>query len=105
MACCSATLDGNEAHVGATDGFADGLGIVTIVLGALAVGGDEASHHDADPMAVALELPRPFVRTTTGFHADEAWWQGDDEFHELIAADGLAQDGAALGIDAMQRKD
>ena len=81
---------------GRADGFADRLGIVAIVLGTLAIGSDEARHHDADAMAVALELPRPFVGATAGLHADEAGWQGGDEFHQLVAADRLAQDGAAL---------
>jgi hypothetical protein len=72
-------FDGNEAHVGPADGFADGFGIVTIVPGTLAIGRDEASHHDADPVAMALELAAPFVRTTTRLHADEAGWQSSDQ--------------------------
>jgi len=66
-------LDGNEAHVGPGAAFAGGLGIVTIVPGALATGRNEAGHHDSDSMAMSLELPCPFAGTATGRQADEAW--------------------------------
>lgn len=52
-------------------------------------------------MAVALELPRPFVGSAAGLHADQARRQLRNESHELVAADEFAQDGAAPGIHAV----
>ena len=45
------SLNGNEAHVGPTDGFADGLGIIVVVLAALAVRSDKAGCNDPGVVA------------------------------------------------------
>jgi hypothetical protein len=71
----------------------------------IAIGRDEAGHHDADAMPELLELSTPLMGAAAGFHADEARWECGDEFQELVAADGLAQDDAAAGVDAVQRED
>ena len=68
-------LDRDKAHVGPTDGFADGLGIVVVILAALAIRSDKAGRNDPGIVAEFGQLPGPVVRAGTGFHADQGRWQ------------------------------
>jgi hypothetical protein len=44
------------------------------VLSAHAVRGDELGCHQFDGVAVLTKEPRPLVRASSGFHADQARW-------------------------------
>jgi len=60
-------FDGDEAHGGTADGFADGFGVVAVVLAALAVRDDEARGDDAGVVADAAQSTRPMVGAAAGF--------------------------------------
>jgi hypothetical protein len=62
-------FDGDKAHAGPRDGFADGFRVVGIVFVGFDVGLDELRCDQLDGMALLLQLTRPMVRTTAGFHA------------------------------------
>ena len=101
-------LDGNEAHVGPGDGFADGGGIGGIVLAAYsthAVGTDELGRHEPDGVTVKTKLSCPVVRAGAGLHADDAGRELYDQFHQVLTLDlGLDQYRLAAIIHAMHSK-
>lgn len=98
-------FDGNEAHGRTADGFADGFGIVAVVLAALAIGDDEARGDDAGVVAEAAQLPCPVVGTGAGFHADDGRLQVGEEFEQFAARDGLPEHDLAVRIDAVHTED
>ncbi|MFN8913607.1 MAG: hypothetical protein ACK5Y1_04910 [Betaproteobacteria bacterium] len=56
-------------------------------------------------MAQRLQVAGQLVGTGAGFHADQATRQLCHEFEQRGAADGLAQHGLAVGVDAMHTED
>jgi hypothetical protein len=81
-------LDRDDAHVGAGDGFADGLGVRRVVLAALArqaVGRDEFGCLQPDGVSVLTELSRPVVCAEAGFHADDARRQLRDDWQKMLS--------------------
>jgi len=94
-------FDGDEAHGGTADGFADGFGVVAVVLAALAVRDDEARGDDAGGVADAAQSTRPMVGAAAGFHADDCGWQVGEAFEQLAARHGLLQHHLAMRIDAV----
>ena len=102
-------FDGNETHVGSGHRFANGGGVIGVVLALLAleaVRRDELGCHQFGRMAQLDELPCPMVGAGAGFHADDAGRQLRQSVEQLIAPHiGLDQHGLAGGIDAMQGKD
>ena len=94
-------FDGNEAHGGTADGFADGLGVVAVILAALAVGDDKARGDDAGVVPEIAQSARPMVGAAAGFHADDAGRQIGEAFEQLAAREGLLQHRLAVRIDAV----
>ena len=78
-ACCSTRLDRHEAHVGPSHRLADRLGVVAVVLAALAIRRDELRRHQPHRVAERRKLPRPLVRAGARLHADQARRQLRDE--------------------------
>jgi len=66
--------------------LANGLGIVAVVLLALAVRLDEVRAHEPRFMAELGDLSGPIVRATAGFHTHHAWLQLHQERQRLFAA-------------------
>jgi hypothetical protein len=87
--------------VGTTDGFADRLRIVAVVLTVLPIRGDKPRSHELDRVTEALKAPRPFVRTRAGFHADQTPRLLSDEPNEPRPAHGLTQHHRSRRIDAV----
>ncbi|MCY1226613.1 hypothetical protein D9M72_388550 [compost metagenome] len=65
-------LDGDKAHAGPPDRFANRLRVVGVVLAALAVSGDELASHQAHLVPQLAQLPRPVVGTRAGFDSHQA---------------------------------
>ncbi len=60
-------------------------------------------HHLFDKACTEAELAT--YHTCSGFHADQATRQLCHEFEQRAAADGLAQHGLAVSVDAMHTED
>src|SRR5580698_3866562 len=63
-------LHRNESHVRSSHRFADRLGIITVVLSALAIRSHELWGHQLHNVAKHDEPACPLVRTGAGFHTD-----------------------------------
>jgi hypothetical protein len=94
-------LDRHKAHVRPAHGFADGLGIIGVVLAALAVGGDELGRHQSGIVAQLDQFPCPVVGAGTGLDADQADRRIGEEGEHLAAGEGFLENGLALLIDAV----
>ena len=75
----------NEAHARSHDGFADRLGIGSIVLLALEVGLHVGRRHQPNRVAERLQLTRPMMRRSASLDADKARWQLLEEWQHLAA--------------------
>jgi|TARA_R100001440_G_scaffold50707_1_gene70726 hypothetical protein len=56
-------------------GFTDGLGIIVVVLAALAVRSVKAGRNDPGIVAEPGQLPSPVASAGAGLHANQARWQ------------------------------
>src|SRR5215468_4578822 len=65
-------FDRHEAHVRSGDRLTDRLGIGDIVLVGFHIGLDELRGHQAHRMSKTLQSSGPVMRTTAGFHPDQA---------------------------------
>ena len=66
-------LDGHVPHLGAAHRFADGLGIIGVVLAGsplMAVRCDQFGIHDARLVAELLQFSRPMMGAGASFHPD-----------------------------------
>src|SRR5690606_40043970 len=84
-----------------TDGFADGFGIVVVVLAALAIRSHTPGRNDPGIVAEFGYLPSPVMGTGTGLHADQARWQLCEERQQFRAIEPFANHDLAVLIDAM----
>ena len=98
-------LHRDKAHVGPTDGFTDRLGVVAIILVVLPIGGDELRRDQPDVMTQRPQLPRPVMRTATGFHPDQTGLELREDVTQAGSRDLTAQDDVAALIDPMELKD
>jgi hypothetical protein len=102
-------LEGYEAHLGPGDSLNDGRRIGGVVLAAFAreaVGGDELGGHQTHGVAESGEFPGPVVGAGACFHADQARWQGGDEFQQFVSGHaGAHQDRFASPIHAVNGED
>src|SRR5262245_20141356 len=80
-------LDPYKTHGGASDRFADRLGVGSIILVTLDIGLHILRRHQTHLMAELGEFARPIVRCGAGFHADQAWRQRLEERLHLAAAE------------------
>ena len=94
-------FDRNEAHVRATDSFTNGLGIVVVVLAALAIGSDETGRDDPGIVAEPGKLPGPVMGARTGFHANQARWQLCEERQQFWSIQSFANQNLAVLIGAV----
>jgi hypothetical protein len=53
-------------------------------------------------MAKALQLARPVVRSTSGFHADQTSWQVDEELSHLVTTQLFLEDSLAKLVDSVK---
>src|SRR5690554_2104137 len=60
----------DKTHVGTAHGFTDGLSINTVILVAFDIGFNKLSGNQPNPVTTLLELTRPVMRRSTGFHAN-----------------------------------
>jgi len=93
-----------EPHAGAADRLADRLGVVAVVLAALAVGRDEFRCHQPHPVPEPGKSPRPVVRAGARLHPDQARWELRDELEQLRAPDAPPQHHGASGVDTVHGK-
>lgn len=102
-------LDGNEVHVRAASGLADGGRIVGVVLAGLAlqaVRGHQMGGDDARVQTHGTQAARPVVGAGTGLHGDEAaGCKLSTPGKEFVAREGAAGDPLATGIDSVNLKD
>ena len=80
--------------------FANSLGIVFVILTAIAIGFCELGCNDAYLMIQLLELPGPVVSAGTGFHTNKAGWAFRYKGKQLLAGKGLAEDNFPICIHA-----
>lgn len=97
-------LHRHKAHVRTPHRFADRLGVVAVVLRALAIRRHKARHHDPDLVTVAHELARPLVRTGARLDADPTRRQRCDQLHQLLAPHRLAQHHLPRRIHTVHRE-
>src|SRR5499426_1583038 len=94
-------FDRHEAHVRSGDRLTDRLGIGDIVLVGFHIGLDELRGHQAHRMSKTLQSSGPVMRTTAGFHPDQARRQLREERRHLAAFELLLQHRPATLIDPM----
>lgn len=100
-------FNGDEAHSRSPCRFADGDGVVEIILpGAalVAIGGDEAGIDDPGLMAELGELPRPVVGAGAGLHGDDDGRCVGEELEQAGAVEGLSQHDVPVLINAADGK-
>jgi hypothetical protein len=95
-------LDRHEAHAGPSHRLANGLGVVAVVLAALAVGGDEARGHDPDPVTEPPQFPAPVMGARAGLHADQTRRELGEARQQLRPGQGLPQHDPAVLIHPVQ---
>lgn len=101
-------LHRHEAHVALPGGGGDGLGVVAVVLGglALAEGFDELGGHQAWPQPMVEAATGPVVGAAAGLHGDEcAGRQLCQPGGKSLATQVLALDDAAGGVQCAGGKD
>lgn len=96
-------LDRHEAHLRPAGSFADGSGVVRIVLTALAghaVRRDEVAGNEPHVNAQQAQSAPDMVRTAAGFHRDQAaGGQFGAPSEEAICRQRLGHDDAARPVD------
>ena len=95
----------HEAHARSHDGFADGLGIGSIVLLAFEVGLHVGRRHQPNGVAERLQLTRPMMRRSASLDADKARWQLLEEWQNLAALQLSANNNIALRVHPMNLED
>lgn len=78
-----------------------GLGIVVVILAALAIGCHESRCNNSNVMAELGHLPRSVVGTRAGFHANQARWQLREKGQQLRAIQPFANYDLVVLIGAM----
>src|SRR6185437_7744634 len=89
---------GNEAHVRPGDCFAYRLGVVPIVLAALAIWDHELRRHQLHRVPEGAESTCPLVRSRARFHADKTRGQLRNELGELRSRQASPHHRCALRI-------
>jgi hypothetical protein len=96
-------FDGHEVHVGSASGFADGSGIVGVVLAGLAlqpVRRDKVGGNDARVQAHGAQAASPVVGAGAGLHRDHAIGrQLSAPEQEFVATERTTRDALPEGID------
>ena len=95
-------LDRHEAHRRSCDRFADRGGIGSICLLAPNIRLHIVGRHQADVVPERDQLPRPGMRTSTGFDPDKAHRQFGEEPDNLCPAQLPLQHHQAIGIDPVK---
>lgn len=98
-------LDRHKAHVRSPDRLADRLGIVRVVLAALAVGDHELRCHELYRVPQLGELAAPIVSAATRFDADQARRQLRKELQHLRPGQLLAHPRLAAFIHPVHMED
>jgi len=101
-------LDGNEMHVWAPSGLADGSGIVGVVLAGLtlqAVRSDEVGGDDAGVQAHGAQAACPVVSAGTGLHGEHATGgQLGAPGQEFVARKSATRNALTTAIDGVNLK-
>jgi hypothetical protein len=98
-------LNRHETHRVARGGFANGLGIVAIILVAFDEGFDELRIDEPGRVAQPRDLAGPMMGAAASLHRDHAARQISDERQQLRAAQTFAQDLPPTRISAVQMED
>ena len=98
-------LDRNEAHLRPARCFANGRGIMSIVLPALtahSIRRDELGGHDARPVTQRSYTPRQVMRSGARLHSHHARRHRREDVEQLLAPDHTSHLHLARLIDAVQ---
>jgi hypothetical protein len=94
-------LDGNETHIRSGYRLTDRLGIIAVVLPALAIRSHKFRCHQFHAVTKGGESPRPLVSSRTRFHANQAGRQLCNQLRKLRPRHRPTDQDHSARIDAM----